>query len=125
MVYSKYVVHGVRESNGNCQKVSKGQRPHFYTIYGIDRDGHEIAVLDSKKKDYVVSMAAEWNGLIAKANGEGTYADVRWTPRDVKTIRPRWSLARCEEELGSIERHAAGRICELGWEVLNDLLPLM
>jgi hypothetical protein len=51
------------------------------------------------------------------------YAETKWRAEDVKTIRPKWSMKKCEEELGSIEKHLTGRLIELGWEVMEDLLP--
>ncbi len=51
-------------------------------------------------------------------------AKIGWRAEDVKTIRPKWSLKRCEEELGFIENRLQDRTIELGWEVLQDLLPL-
>lgn len=52
------------------------------------------------------------------------YASVGWTANDVKTIRPRWSLKRCERELASIEGDIQDRLVERGWGVLEGLLPL-
>ena len=51
------------------------------------------------------------------------YAVIAWTAEDVKAIRKKWSLKRCEEELAKIEGRASERIIELGWEVLDVILP--
>lgn len=51
------------------------------------------------------------------------YADVQWVAEDVKAIRPSWSLSRCEEELGGIENLLRDRTIELGWGVMDELLP--
>lgn len=51
------------------------------------------------------------------------YACVSWNYEDVKALRPRWSKARCEEELGSLESDIQDRMTERGWDVLEQLLP--
>ena len=51
------------------------------------------------------------------------YAQVRWTPNDVKTLRPRWSLAKCEQFLAENEHNLQDRTIEHGWEVIESLLP--
>lgn len=56
-------------------------------------------------------------------NSPATYGEVPWTKYDVKSIRPHWSLKRCEEELSKNEKYLRDRLTELGWEVLEDLLP--
>lgn len=48
---------------------------------------------------------------------------VQWCVQDVQTLRPEWSEKRCRIEMQKIERAAKDRMCELGWEVLEDLLP--
>ena len=50
------------------------------------------------------------------------YAEVKWTPEDIKTLRPRWSLKRCEQFLQENEKRISERLTELGWEVIGDLL---
>ena len=54
---------------------------------------------------------------------KNTYGGVVWAAEYVKTLRPRWSLKRCEDFLVANDRHIQDRICELGWEVLEALLP--
>jgi len=56
-------------------------------------------------------------------NLQDAFADVVWSPDDVKTIRPTWSKERCEDELDIVENRLRDRTIELGWEVLEDLLP--
>lgn len=51
------------------------------------------------------------------------FAVVAWTANDVKTLRPRWSIKRCEEWLGQNERRIRDRLIELGWDVIDTLLP--
>lgn len=52
-----------------------------------------------------------------------TYAELKWSPEDVKTLRPHWSLKRCEDELANHERHIRDRLCELGFDVMDSLIP--
>lgn len=49
---------------------------------------------------------------------------VVWAPDDVATLRPEWDEARCADELDKAKRYFTDRSIELGWEVLEDLLPL-
>lgn len=51
------------------------------------------------------------------------YGIVRWAAEDVQGLRPDWTLERCEEELQGIEKHLQDRLCELGFEVIDTLLP--
>jgi hypothetical protein len=51
------------------------------------------------------------------------YAEVKWVPEDIKTLRPRWNLKRCEQWLTENEKYIRDRLTELGWEVIGDLLP--
>ena len=53
-----------------------------------------------------------------------TYAKVEWTAPDIKTLRPKWSMATCEEFLKENERFIKDRMVELGWEVIENLLPI-
>ena len=45
-----------------------------------------------------------------------------WTAEDVKTLRPRWSLERCEKWLYENRKAISERSIELGWEVIEILL---
>lgn len=51
-----------------------------------------------------------------------TFAEVKWAAEDIKTLRPRWSLARCEEFLASIEKNLEGLMTERGWAAIEDEL---
>ena len=50
------------------------------------------------------------------------YAKVAWTAIDVKTLRPKWGLKKCEEWLEDNARHMQDRTIEHGWEVMEILL---
>lgn len=50
------------------------------------------------------------------------YADVIWQPEDIQTLRPNWSLERCEEWLAANQKYIRDRTIELGWEVIETLL---
>ena len=52
-----------------------------------------------------------------------TYGEVRWTPNDIKTLRPRWSIAECAKFLDENEKWIQERMVKLGWDVIRDLLP--
>jgi hypothetical protein len=49
-------------------------------------------------------------------------AAVTWHAEDVKTLKPNWSLEKCNEWLEDNERHMSDRLIELGWEVMDALL---
>lgn len=51
------------------------------------------------------------------------YAELKWAPEDVRSIRPSWSLKRCAKELALQERYIRDRLCELGFEVIDTLIP--
>lgn len=52
-----------------------------------------------------------------------TYAELAWTAHDVKTLADKWTLEQCEEWLASNDHHIRDRLCELGWNVIENLLP--
>ena len=53
-----------------------------------------------------------------------TYGGVVWAAEDVKTLRPKWSLAKCEDFLARNDRHIQDRMCEQGWEVIETMLDM-
>jgi hypothetical protein len=53
------------------------------------------------------------------------YAKVVWTAADVQTIAPAWTIKECEEWLRREERHIQDRLIELGWDVLEALIPFV
>lgn len=50
------------------------------------------------------------------------YAKVCWTPGDVQTLRPSWSLEQAEKWLGENARHIQDRMVEEGWEAMESLM---
>lgn len=50
------------------------------------------------------------------------YASLAWSPEDVQTLRPYWSLDRCRRELEQNEKYIRDRLCELGWDVIGALI---
>ena len=54
---------------------------------------------------------------------ENVYAQAGWTVEDILTLRPSWSVQRCERELQACEGHLQERMIEVGWEVLHAILP--
>jgi hypothetical protein len=61
---------------------------------------------------------------MAKNTHVERYAEVAWTAEDVKSIRPKWSLKKCEEALSGIEGELTDRMTELGFETMDVLLDL-
>jgi hypothetical protein len=51
------------------------------------------------------------------------YAVVRWTPSDVQSLRPGMTDDEAAEWLADNERYVQDRLIEIGWEVLEALLP--
>jgi hypothetical protein len=47
---------------------------------------------------------------------------IEWVGADVKTLCPRWSLAKCEEFLLTHATQLQDRSIERGWELLENLL---
>ena len=52
------------------------------------------------------------------------HGELSWVAEDVQTLRPEWTLDACEEWLGSNGKYLRDRLCELGWEVMGDLLGM-
>ena len=55
--------------------------------------------------------------------GEDAFAVTMWKPEDVQTLREYWSIEKCREWLEANERYVADRLIELGWDVIEALLP--
>ena len=51
-----------------------------------------------------------------------TYAEVEWTPEDVRSLNNNLSLSEAEEWLIDNEKSIQDRLTELGWNVIEDLL---
>ena len=52
-----------------------------------------------------------------------TFAAVKWSVDDVQSLRPSWSKERCRVWLMENEDYISERLIDLGWEVLEALLP--
>jgi hypothetical protein len=50
------------------------------------------------------------------------YAQVYWTPSDVKELRPEWTDEQCEEFLLRIEERISDRMIQIGWQVIEQEL---
>ena len=48
------------------------------------------------------------------------FAEVCWVAADVKTLRPRWPISKCEEFLAGVAKNLQGLMTERGWQVLED-----
>lgn len=53
-----------------------------------------------------------------------SYAKVTWRAEDIQTLKPNWSMDKCEEWLSDYERNISDRLIELGWEVIQTLLDI-
>lgn len=60
-----------------------------------------------------------WRDL---AREEGCLCVIAWTAGDVKSIRPRWSMKKCEEQLLANRKWLEERLIEVGWDVLDTLI---
>ena len=47
---------------------------------------------------------------------------MRWHPEDVKELRPKWSLKKCEAWLAENESRISERLTELGWDVMEAFI---
>lgn len=51
-------------------------------------------------------------------------AVIIWHWRDVQNLRRSWSEERCKQELARASKVLVARSIELGWDVLETLLPV-
>ena len=51
------------------------------------------------------------------------YAKMSWNAADVQTLMPGWDFKQCEDWLWKNEKYVRDRLIELGWDVLEALLP--
>ena len=49
--------------------------------------------------------------------------NIRWTAEDILALRPDWTLAEREQWIEDNWKHIRDRSIELGWEVIEALLP--
>lgn len=52
------------------------------------------------------------------------YAKVVWTADDILTLKPDWTDEQAEEWLECNQKYIRDRLVELGWEVIESLLPI-
>ena len=52
--------------------------------------------------------------------GAGYLAQTRWSPHDVQSLAPNWSLKRCKRFLQENERKLQDAFTTYGWEVLES-----
>ena len=69
-------------------------------------------------------MKSNLPGIGYKDTGPTRYAVTAWTAEDVKSLRPKWSLKKCEAALSEIEGELTDRMTELGFETMDTLLAL-
>jgi hypothetical protein len=51
-----------------------------------------------------------------------TYS-IKWTVGDIQSLRPNWTKEECANWLQMNWKHIQDRSIELGWEVIEALLP--
>jgi len=61
-------------------------------------------------------MNTKINPYLVKAN-------ITWVAGDVQTLKPDWTIEQCEDWLSTNAKYIEARSVELGWEVIEDLLP--
>lgn len=55
---------------------------------------------------------------------QGKYARVEWTPHDVQTLAPKWTIEECEAWLQQNARFLQEELVVRGWECLEAMLPV-
>jgi hypothetical protein len=51
------------------------------------------------------------------------FAKVVWSANDIQVYKAEWSIEECELWLEANEKRIAERMTEVGWQVIEDLLP--
>lgn len=62
-------------------------------------------------------------GNFMKWYGKG-YCANPWRAEDVKSMKPEWSLNKCEEWLNDNEDRIQDRLTEVGYEVIDSFLQM-
>lgn len=62
-------------------------------------------------------------GNFMKWYGKG-YCANPWRAEDVKHMKPKWSLKKCEEWLNDNEDRIQDRLTEVGYEVIDSFLQM-
>ena len=52
------------------------------------------------------------------------YAELSWSPDDVRTLAPKMTTEEATEWLENNQKHIRERLCELGWGVISTLLAV-
>ena len=55
------------------------------------------------------------------APNEQKWAEVSWMASDVHSLKPSWSMEKCEEWLETNQKYIQERLVEVGFEVIEDL----
>ena len=66
--------------------------------------------------------------LLARDGGEPVPEEpyrptIAWSAEDVQSLRPRWTIERCQNWLDGNGKYIVDREIELGWDVIETLLP--
>lgn len=85
---------------------------------------HRILRLEGQLKDYADTINALTRGGVGEPAPEESYRPtIVWSAEDVQSLRPRWSIQKCQEWLGNNGKYIIDREIELGWDVIEALLP--
>jgi len=67
--------------------------------------------------------AGEIDTLCENLNlGDNETVKIVWTAEDIWTLKPKWSLEKCDKWLMENRKAIQDRSIELGWEVIETLL---
>jgi hypothetical protein len=84
----------------------------------LEKAGLLIPLLEPER---AVRLAVE----CMKGGGSGAgnrYAACFWVPGDIKSLRPGWSLEKCDEWLHDNKRQIQNDTTERGWDSIHTLL---
>jgi hypothetical protein len=72
--------------------------------------------------DVVIECMAALNLACGSGYQPSTFAEVKWSIRDVQTLKPGWDAARCRKFFASNGKHIQDSMVVAGWEVMEALL---
>lgn len=55
-----------------------------------------------------------------KNKKQKSYAEISWAIEDIKSVRPKWTDARCRKWLEDNASHLADSMCEQGWFYIEE-----